>query len=73
MMKKLAERKYLFQPLENNQEMSDSEKESIMKDFPKPTHKVLFVPYLDDEMKAQIKKTPTLGQRGPCTHSNSNC
>ena len=40
-----------------NQEMLDSEKESIMKDFLRPACKVLIALKLDDKMKAQIKKT----------------
>jgi len=40
-----------------NQEMLDTEKESIIKDFPKPACKVLIAPKLDKEMKVQIKKT----------------
>ena len=37
--------------------MSDTEKENIMMDFPKPFCKVLIAPHLDEEMKALIKKT----------------
>ena len=38
-----------------NEFLSDSEREAIMKDFPKPNCEVLTVPKLDQEVKEQLK------------------
>ena len=47
-----------------NRSLSDSEREAIMKDFPKPNCEALTVPKLDQEVKEQLKrkgKDPFLG------------
>ena len=51
-----------------NKALSEEERSAIMKDFPKPTCKVLSAPKLDEQVKDQLKKKgkdPHFGSESP--------